>query len=82
MHTLRLQLKAKGNDDSWETLRETMATQQRVTATLQRVTATLQRRDGRAVHVRKATRPEPRQQKLNEMLGLAPNLGGTHCVLV
>ena len=75
VHTLRLQLKANGNDDSWETLRETMAAQQRVTATLLR-------RDGRAVHVRKATRPEPRQHKINEMLGLSPNPGGTHRVLV
>ena len=75
VHTLRLQLKAQGNNDSWETLRETMATQQRITATLQR-------RDGRAVHVRKASRPEPRQHKINEMLGLSPNPGGTHRVLV
>ena len=72
---LRLQLKARGIDDSWQTLRETLATQQRVTATLQR-------RDGRAVHVRKASRPEPRQHKINEMLGLSPNPGGTHRVLV
>ena len=75
VHTLRLQLKAQGNDDSWETLRQTMTTQRRVTATMQR-------RDGRAVHVRKATRPEPRQQKINAMLGLGPNPGGTHRVLV
>ena len=75
VHTLRLQLKAKGNDDSWETLRQTMTTQQRVTATLQR-------RDGRTVHVRKATRPEPHHQKVTEILGLAPNPGGTHRVLV
>ena len=75
VHTLRLQLKARGIEDSWQTLRETLATQQRVTATLQR-------RDGRAVHVRKATRPEPHHQKINEILGLAPNPGGTHRVLV
>ncbi|MGH8847031.1 MAG: IS1634 family transposase [Polaromonas sp.] len=75
VHTLRLQLKDRGIDDSWQTLRETLATQQRVTATLQR-------RDGRAVHVRKATRPEPHHQKVNEILGLAPNPGGTHRVLV
>ena len=75
VHTLRLQLKAQGIDDSWETLRETLATQQRVTATLQR-------RDGRAVHVRKATRPEPQHQKISEILGLSPNPGGTHRVLV
>ena len=75
VHTLRRQLKDQGNDASWETLRQTMATQQRVTATLQR-------RDGRTVHVRKATRPEPRHQTINEILGLAPNPGGTHRVLV
>ena len=75
VHTLRLQLKGHGIDDSWETLRETLATQQRVTATLQR-------RDGRAVHVRKATRPEPHHQKINEILGHSPNPGGIHRVLV
>jgi transposase len=75
VHTLRLQLKAKGIDDSWETLRETLATQRRVTATLQR-------RDGRAVHVRKATRPEPQHQTINKILALGPNPGGTHRVLV
>ena len=62
-------------DDSWETLRETLATQQRVTATLQR-------RDGRTVHVRKATRPEPPHHKINAILHLPPNPGGTHRVLV
>jgi hypothetical protein len=75
VHTLRLQLKAKGIDDSWETLRETLATQQRVTATMQR-------RDGRAVHVRKATRPEPAHQRINQILAHSPNPGGTHRVLV
>ena len=72
---LRLQLKAQGIDDSWQALRETLATQQRVTAALKR-------RDGRAVHVRKATRPEPHHQMINEMLGLSANPGGTHRVLV
>jgi hypothetical protein len=75
VHTLRLQLKDKGIDDSWETLRETLATQQRVTATLQR-------RDGCTVHVRKATRPEPHHQKINEILSHSPNPGGIHRVLV
>ena len=75
VHMLRLQLKGRGIDHSWQTLRETLATQQRVTATLQR-------RDGRAVHVRKATRPEPQHQKISEILGLSPNPGGTHRVLV
>lgn len=74
-HLLRLQLKAQGIDDSWSTLRETRAVQQRVTTTLQR-------RDGRTVHLRKATRPEPRQHQLDTILGTSPNPGGSHRVLV
>ena len=75
VHTLRLQLKAQGVNDSWNTLRQTMATQRRVTVTLQR-------RDGRVVHVRKATRPKPRHQTLGSILKLDPNPGRTHRVLV
>ena len=51
VHTLRLQLKAHGIHDSWNTLRQAMTTQRRVTATLQR-------RDGRVVHVRKGHAPQ------------------------
>ena len=75
VHTLRLQLKAYGVNDSWNTLRQALATQRRVTVTLQR-------RDGRAVHVRKATRPKPRHQTLSTILKLDPNPGRTHRVLV
>ena len=75
VHTLRLQLKAHGINDSWNTLRQAMTTQRRVTATLQR-------RDGRVVHVRKATRPKPRHQTLGTILKLDPNPGRTHRVLV
>ena len=75
VHMLRTQLKAKGIDDSWATLRETMSVQQRVTATHNR-------RDGRAVHVRKATRPEPAHQIINEILGHTANPGGTHRTVI
>ena len=75
VHMLRLRLKAQGIDDSWQTLREAMSTQQRVTATMQR-------RDGRAVHVRKATRPDAHHHKIITILGLSPNPGGTHRVIV
>jgi hypothetical protein len=75
VHTLRLQLKAQGINDSWNTLRQMMATQRRVTVTLQR-------RDGRVVNVRKATRPKPRHQTLGTILELDPNPGRTHRVLV
>ena len=75
VHTMRLQLKAKGIHESWQTLRQTLNSQQRITTTLTR-------RDGRAVHVRKATRPEPHQQRINEILGLSANPGGTHRTVV
>lgn len=75
VHALRLQLKAQGIDDAWDTLRETLAGQQRITTTLLR-------RDGRVVHIRKATRPEPHQQKIAVMLGLAANPGGTHRAVI
>jgi len=75
VHTLRLQLKAQGIDDAWDTLRETLSSQQRITTTLQR-------RDGRAVHVRKSTRPEPHQQKILEILRLPSNPGGTHRTVI
>ena len=70
VHSLRLQLKAQGIDDAWDTVREKLASQQRITTTLQR-------RDGRCVHVRKATRPEPHQQAIARILGLSANPGGT-----
>lgn len=75
VHALRLQLKAQGIDDAWDTLRETLGGQQRITTTLQR-------RDGRTVHVRKATRPEPHQQKIAEILALSANPGGTHRTVI
>jgi hypothetical protein len=75
VHMLRTQLKNQGIDDSWATLRETLFAQRRVTVTLTR-------RDGRTVHVRKASRPEPRHQTINDILGHAPNPGATHRTLI
>ena len=75
VHTLRLRLKAKGIIDSWDTLRNTLSSQIRITATLKR-------RDGRTVHVRKASRPEPQQQKICSALDLSANPGGTHQAVI
>jgi hypothetical protein len=75
VHTIRLQLKAKGVNDAWDTVRETLAGQQRITTTLKR-------RDGRTVHIRKATRPEAHHQNIGEILGLSANPGGTHRIVV
>jgi len=75
VHTIRLQLKAQGIDHSWPTLRNTLSSQVRITTTLQR-------RDGQTVHVRKASRPEPTQQKIYTALQLSANPGGTQQTLV
>ena len=75
VHALRLKLKAAGIHDGWETLRETLGSQRRITTTLLR-------RDGRCVHVRKATRPEPQQQTIITILGLTGNPGGTQRSIV
>ena len=61
---------------SWTTLR-------RVLGGRQRVTATFKRADGRTLHVRKATQPEPRQQAILAALGIHPSTdGGTQKTIV
>ena len=60
---------------SWTTLR-------RILGGRQRVTATLKRADGRTVHVRKATRPEPKQQAILDALGIGSSAGGTRRTIV
>ncbi|MCP4288594.1 MAG: hypothetical protein GY792_29925, partial [Gammaproteobacteria bacterium] len=42
-----------------------------------RVTVELKREDGKTVHVRKATRPEPRQQVIYDALGISDRPGNT-----
>jgi transposase-like protein len=67
---IRRQLKAKGIDASWSSLRETLSVQRRVTASFTR-------KDGRTLHVRKAIQPEPRLKAIYSALGLDPLPGGT-----
>lgn len=60
---LRRKLKAGGIHQSWTSLRKILAGQLRVTATFKQ-------RDGRTLHVRKSTVPEPKLKKLYDALGL------------
>jgi transposase len=69
VHTLRTQLKASGINDSWDKLRSILSGQVRITATVQR-------KDGRTVHVRKATRPEVALQRIYTQLKISANPGG------
>jgi transposase len=68
VHTIRLQLKACGIHLSWDGIRRELDGQDRVTVELKR-------EDGRTVHVRKATRAEPRQQLLYDALGITDRPG-------
>ena len=66
---LRTQLKAQGIHDSWNSLRETLTIQRRTTTSFRQ-------RDGRTLHVRKTSAPEPDLQKIYTALGLEPKPGG------
>lgn len=66
---IRRKLKADGANDSWLSLRSTLPVQRRITAIFAR-------RDGRTVHIRKATQPEPQLARLYTILGLPLDPGG------
>ncbi len=72
---IRRRLQAHGITDRWSTLRAILAGQCRVTATFRRP-------DGRALHVRKATQPEPAQLAIIRVLGSDPTPGGVHKMIV
>lgn len=75
VHTIRFQLKSCGIHLSWEGIRRELAGQDRVTVTLKRA-------DGRTLHIRKATRPEPRQQVIYDALGIGDRPGKTEKSLI
>ena len=75
VHTIRLQLKACGIHWSWEGIRRQLDGQDRVTIELKR-------EDGKTVHVRKATRPEPRQQVIYDALGISDRPGKTEKTII
>ena len=70
VHTIRFQLKACGITLSWEGIRRALRGQDRITVELKRA-------DAATVHVRKASRAEPRQRDLYDALGLSSRPGKT-----
>ena len=68
-------LQAHGITERWSSLRAILAGQCRVTAIFRRP-------DGRALHVRKATQPEPAQMVLIRAPGSDPAPGGVHKMIV
>ena len=69
LHTLRYQLKEKGINASWQTLRTLLQTQVRLTSTL-----TLQ--DGSAIQIRKTSKPDANQSAIYQALTI-PCIPGT-----
>ena len=72
---IRTRLRAHGSHAAWTTLRRLVEGQQRVTATFRRP-------DGRTLHVRTATQPEPEQRAVYDALGVDPHPGGVRKTIV
>ncbi len=72
---LRTKLKEAGIVDSWESLRQTLTIQRRVTTSLRR-------RDGRTVHVRKSTVAEPALMAIYDALRINSAAGGVKKLIV
>ena len=70
IHTIRCQLKMKNIHSSWSDLRKQLKGQDRITVSMKC-------QNGETVHIRKSTRPEPRQQFIYDALGLSHYPGRT-----
>ena len=70
VHQIRLGLKDKGINDSWETVRTTLSTQMRTTVTVRG-------KEGEQIHIRKSNYPNASQQVLLRALELTWNPGKT-----
>jgi len=70
MHTIRYALKNKQINDSWSTIRKALSTHVRITTTMKKD-------DGRVIHIRKSTRPEPVHTRIYDALNLSCRPGKT-----
>jgi transposase len=69
-HAILVQLKRQGITDSWSTIRKGLSTHIRITTTMKRD-------DGKVIHIRKSTRPEPFHRKIYDALRLSLRPGKT-----
>jgi transposase len=75
VQAIRRKLEAAGETMSWTRLREILSVQQRITATFRQ-------RDGRTLHVRKATTAEPALREIYDALGIEAAPGGVRKLTV
>jgi len=70
LQAIRFKLKNKEIRESWETIRELLSMQVRITTQMKM-------KDGKMIHIRKSTKPTPFQKKIYTALNLSCNPGGT-----
>ena len=70
VHTIRFRLKQVNIHSSWSSLRKLLSAQTRITVSMQC-------KEGGTVHVRKSTRPEPKQQEIYSVMGIKSHPGHT-----
>ena len=75
VQVIRRKLKEHGINESWESLREILGQQSRITATFKQ-------RDGKTLHVRKATQPEEELKNIYTKLGISPEPGGIQKMII
>ncbi|HRR40456.1 MAG TPA: hypothetical protein P5244_04390 [Syntrophales bacterium] len=69
-HTIRTQLRKQGIADSWATIRKGLSSQVRITTTMKRD-------NGKVIHIRKSTRPEPFHRLIYDALQVPHRPGKT-----
>ena len=72
---IRRKLKEHGINESWESLREKLGNQHRITAIFKQ-------RDGKTLHVRQATQPEEQLQNIYAKLGISSDPGGIKKMII
>lgn len=70
VQTIRFRLKQENIHSSWSSIRKLLVNQSRMTVSMQC-------KNGSTVHIRKSTRPEPKQQKIYSALGIKSYPGKT-----
>ena len=75
VQAIRTRLKGHDVTLSWTSLKKILSVQQRVTATFRQ-------RDGRTLHVRKATAAEPELKEIYDALGISASPGGIKKLII
>ncbi|RLG29280.1 IS1634 family transposase [Methanosarcinales archaeon] len=70
MQTIRIKLREKGIRFCWNTIRVQLSSHMRISTTVKR-------EDGKVIHIRKSSRPEPNHKEIYDALGFPSQVGKT-----